>query len=119
MHGAITHKNDLRRPQFENVVHVANLCVELARRTKVPIEWSDEKIPELLNQLEAEMKTPIGDPTPEDWELLGTVASGESPGSIATKMGLSVAELTRRMTEASKKLAALVSRLGMDSPVEV
>jgi hypothetical protein len=50
-------------------------------------------------------------PLATDWELMAAVSSGEAPGAIAARLGITVADLAARMSAANSRFSSVATYL--------
>jgi hypothetical protein len=80
-------------------------CEEIARRSRLPIAWTN--IASIRSQLEAyraERENPPGQPTPQDWKILGLL------GDSAAKLPLIAEELGLTLSQLSAEMGAAIRR---------
>jgi hypothetical protein len=80
-------------------------CEELARRSRLPIAWTDiRRVREQIQALREERKNPPGQPTPQDWKILGLLGDpAANLPLIAEELGLTLSQLSAEMGAAIRR----------------
>ena len=107
-------KNGSGRLSGQEMLDMRNLlvdCKELARRSPLPVSWSDLRaVRKQLDLLRNEKKHPPENPTHEDFQLMSSEV-GRDPAAYAAKLGISTAELLSRITEALRRFDFTIRKM--------
>jgi hypothetical protein len=90
---------------YRKIERFIETAEELTRRAGAALDWKDfMAIDRLLKELTEEKLNPPSLPTPRDWELLSFVHNPSmTPVSIAEHFGITLTELSKQMTEATRR----------------
>jgi len=87
-------------------------CEELARRNSLPINWTDLRaVRRQLEFLREERRNPPGELQSADWELLSNVLTTADPGTLLSNLGITRAELLKRLEEASRRFEGAIEAI--------
>jgi hypothetical protein len=98
---------------FRKIEAFIETAEELTRRAGAALDWKDfPAIDRLMKEYAEETLNPPPLPTRHDWELLSLVNDrNKTPVSIAQELGITLSELSAKMTEAGKRFDYSANRL--------
>jgi hypothetical protein len=101
-------KNGVAHLTAQDWLNCKNLvldCEEIARRSRVPIAWTNTgSIRGQLESLRNERENPPGQPTPQDWKILGLLGDPNANlPLIAEQLGLTLSQLSEEMNAAVRR----------------
>jgi hypothetical protein len=93
-------------PQFVTLERLLTDLEELkCRAGDLPVDYSNiGAVKAMLENLEREKRNPPGSPTKQDWDLLSLARQmNDDPAGVAANLGCTMAELSSRIAEATRR----------------
>ena len=114
---AASGQNPLTYPISRKIEKTLDACEVLQQRAgEIPIDWSNSTaVRKLIAEYEAESRTPPGDLTQDDWNLLSLTLTSTDPSLLLANLGLTQEELMKRLQETNRRFEGAIERIRRSS----
>jgi transcriptional regulator with XRE-family HTH domain len=97
---------------FKRIDRILTICEALQARTALPINWQDApRLKAAIEEYENEQRTPPSELQRTDWDLLASVIASKDPATVTSNLGISSAELLRRLEETSRRFDGVIESI--------
>jgi hypothetical protein len=111
--GAASGQNPLTYPISRKIEKTVDACEALQLRAgNFPVDWSNSTaVRNLIADYEKEQQTPPGQLQESDWSLLSLVIATEDPSIVTSNLGISPAELLKRLEETNRRFEGAIDSI--------
>ena len=102
----------LTYPSYKRIDHIITICEALQARVSVPIDWQNAtRLKEAIDEYEIEQRTPPGELTQDDWNLLSLTISSTEPDMLLSNLGITRTELLKRLEETNRRFEGRIDAI--------
>jgi transcriptional regulator with XRE-family HTH domain len=99
-------------PSYNRINHIITICEALQARTALPINWQDApRLKTAIEDYENEQRTPPGELTQDDWNLLSLTISSTEPSMLLSNLGITRIELLKRLEETNRRFEGAIEAI--------